>query len=202
MNEVSLFQEQIFKKLRNGTPELSKQDFFSAVIEQACSEIASTKNSRVTLSPSRVIEAQELWENDLLALINDKKVEKSKMPCEFKHAAFLTYWLRRRVIVEGREPIDWEVGVVNALYNQYPNEYLALSIGLRLILYHHYVPAGADPIDTLAQLENIELPRDLLREAVVYLHHKNVSPHSVYLFFKSLLVNLPPPRLNTGIQSV
>ncbi|WP_281855897.1 hypothetical protein [Litoreibacter halocynthiae] len=194
MSEYRLFQEQIFKKLRNGSGGISKQDFFNKVINQAAKSIAAKKNSSIVLSPGRLWEVQELWDGDLRSLIDGDKIENSRLPCEYKHAAFLTYWLRRRVVVESKAPINTDINVVCEDFNKYTNEYLALAIGIKLVLYHHYVPSGSSSEQTISSLEAIELPAELLKEAVVYLHHKNVSPHAVYLFFKALLVKMPPPR--------
>lgn len=193
---VSLYQENIFRLLREGNANFGKEDFFFEAIDTAVSNIGKANNSDIVLSPSRVWEAQELWDEDLRLLIKNERIEGSVYPCEYKHAAFLTYWLRRRVIVESKKPIDPSLGVVNETFNKYTNEFLALTIGLRLSLYSYYVPSGSEETEALEALKSVDLPKELMREAVVYLHHKNVSPHSMYLFFKALLVQLPPPRAN------
>lgn len=199
----SIYQENVFRLLREGTKTESKLDFFYNVVSVAVEGIAKANNSEVTLSPSRVWEVHELWDDDLRALIRNEKIEGSEYPCAYKHAAFLTYWLRRRVIVESKRPIDVKKGVVNDSFNKYTNEYLALMLGIRLAMYHHYVRPGFSEHQTVAALKKVDLPQDLMKEGVVYLHHKNVSPHSLYLFFKALFVQLPPPKVeNPRLQSV
>ena len=192
MPNFSLYQERIFRKLREGTAEVDREEFFFTAIEQHANRIAARCNSKVEVSPTRVWEAQKLWDHDMTALISEGKIDSSPYPCEFKHAAFLCFWLRRRVIVETVQPIDPTIGVTNTDYMDYKNEYIAFYTALHLVLYHVYFPKGGDDVADDA-FTNYSFPADLAHEALVMLHHKNVSPHALYLMFKFLLAPMHPP---------
>lgn len=197
MHQFSLYQENIFRLLREGKgAEIEKEEFFYSAIKRHANIIARNCNAEVTINPTRAREAQSLWEKDLKALINDKKLESSQVPCEFKHAAFLCYWLRRRVVVENSKPLDPGKGVINKDFKDYRNEYIALHIALDLALFHFYFPSAHEKRNAESVLGKQEFPQELIHEALVLLHHKNVSPHSIYLFFKALVTNLPPPKNN------
>lgn len=196
VSDFSIYQDGIFKKLRYGHGLVEKDEFFYWAIKEQVSQLAARCNMRAKVSPTRIAEVQDLWEKDMIGLIDGKKIEDSVYPCEFKHAAFLCFWLRRRLIIETIEPIDPTLGIVDRDFNSYKNEYVAFYISLHLVLFHHYrFSEDSTAEDIKASLHGYRFPNDLAREILVMLHHKNVSPHALYLLFKALVTTLPPPKL-------
>ena len=195
MANFSIYQGNIFRKLREGQGDINREEYFYEAMKLQADRIAARCNLRVTLNPTRVAEAQDLWDHDLKALLNDGKLAAtSPYPCEYKHAAFLCFWLRRRVVVESVSLID-SSKPFDKDFMDFKNEYIAFYLALHLVIYHAYFKPGA-PVTRQDEMSSFRFPTDLAHEALVMLHHKNVSPHALYLFFKALVTNLPPPMQN------
>lgn len=190
MSEFTIYQSSIFRKLREGHGGIEREEFFYNAIKQQVDAIAAKCGAVVEINATRLKEAQDLWEGDLRSLINDRKIQPSPYPCEYKHAAFLCFWLRRRLIIESMRPL--KAGEpVSPDFKEFKNEYVAFYIALRLVAYHAYFPAGSDG-NPETKIANWQFPTELARETLVMLHHKNVSPHALYLFFKALMTPMPP----------
>lgn len=199
MSEFTIYQDGIFRKLREGHGTCPSDEFFYSAIKEQAKLLAARCNATVELNPVRVAEAQDLWERDMLALINDKKIQESPYPCEYKHAAFLCFWLRRRLIIESTRPIDPKKGIVDRDFHEYKNEYVAFYTAVHLVLFHYFrFDEDATSEEVAQALKDYQFPKSLTHEVLVMLHHKNVSPHSLYLIFKSLVTPLPPPRRAGG----
>lgn len=195
MSVYTIYQSGIFRKLREGHGSVEREEFFYNAIREQVTTIAASCGAIVELNPTRVREAQDLWVADLNSLIADKKIQPSPYPCEYKHAAFLCFWLRRRLIIESVCPMV-PGSVVSADFMEFKNEYVAFHIALHLVAYHAYFPVteAGEPSQAFSDWK---FPTDLSREALVMLHHKNVSPHALYLFFRALMTTLPPIKRNS-----
>jgi hypothetical protein len=190
MSEFTIYQSGIFRKLREGHGAIEREEFFYHAIKEQVVSLAARCGAVVQINPTRLKEAQDLWNFDLVSLISDKKIQPSPYPCEYKHAAFLCFWLRRRLIIESVKP-SIPGKPIDADFMEFKNEYVAFYIALHLVAYHVYFPAGSSGEPARA-LSKWKFPADLAREALVMLHHKNVSPHALYLFFRALMTHLPP----------
>jgi hypothetical protein len=190
MSEFTIYQSNIFRKLREGHGSREREEFFYSAIREQADTLARRCGAVVELNPTRIKEAQDLWISDLNSLITDQKIQPSPYPCEYKHAAFLCFWLRRRLIIETVRPVT-SGQPIDPDFMEFKNEYVAFYIALNLVAYHAYYPKSSKEHVT-NEFEVWRFPADLAREALVMLHHKNVSPHALYLFFKALMTNLPP----------
>ena len=195
MDKFSLFQKGIFELLKNGRPPaISREKFFyNAIAGEAC-RIAQDFSCSLEINARRLFEAQDYWAWDMRSMAVTARIEgpSPAAPCAFKHAAFLTYWLRRRIFVErvrrhpqsgcGREKTDF--------YSDHATELTAFLIGIRLCAYHvarkEAKAAGRGEVVRLPLLAQ-RIRFDIAREYAILLRHKNVSPHALYLAFRSLL---------------
>ncbi len=195
MDGFSLFQKGIFEFLKNGRPpSISREEFFyNAIAGEAC-RIGQDFSCSLEINARRLFEAQDYWAWDMQSMSATDRIggPSPVVPCEFKHAAFLTYWLRRRVFVERvRKHPRSECGQEKAaFYSDYATELTAFLIGIRLCAYH----VAKRAVHATVPGDIVHLPRlrqhirfDIAREYAILLRHKNVSPHALYLAFRSLL---------------
>ncbi|WP_298362532.1 hypothetical protein [uncultured Litoreibacter sp.] len=203
MNQFSLYQDGIFRRLAEGSGGLDREEFFLEVIDQAAKAVASKCGFEIELHPTRIQEAQDLWIEDIQSLTLDKKIGgETVRACEYKQSSFLTYWLRRRLVVYSVSPKNPGDRDFDTLFKEYPSEYVALSIGLKLAAFHRFASAPNFHGDALAEISDKgdDMLFSLMHDALVLLHHKNVSPHALYLVFKALYTRMPPPSFLTTVR--
>ena len=195
MSEFSLYQKGIFELLKNGRPpDISREAFFyNAIVGEAC-RIGRDFSCSLEINLRRLLEAQDYWAWDMSSMASTDRIEGTSpvVPCEFKHAAFLTYWLRRRVFVERvRKHSQLVCEQEKAeFYSNYATELMAFLIGIRLCAYHvAKKEATAADKGKVVQLPALQrrIDFEIAREHAILLRHKNVSPHALYLTFRSLL---------------
>lgn len=173
--------------LEDGTV-IPKEDWFSQALDEAYLDIADQYGCEVWLSARRLLDVQKLWEQDLANMI----ITDSDTPDHFKQAGFLAYWLRRRVVIEksaeaeGKSPVIYQDDFL-----EYSNEWCAFLVGFRICL--PFEAARTPGPARMEQLQTLRLKPEYLRDLAVLLHHKNVSPHSLYLIYRSLFY---PLRVN------
>jgi len=110
----------------------------------------------------------------------------------FKRCGHLAYWLRRSSPVVDAEDIAGmltyaggstvtpeEQGFRDLLF-EYGNEYLAFDFALQFSLF--YERDGASP-----RAHGLNITQDYIRTVCHFLKFKNVSPHALFLIYKSLL---------------
>lgn len=110
----------------------------------------------------------------------------------FKRCGHLAYWIRRAAPVvdaidiagmityEGGDLITPEVQEFRDLLFAYGNEYLAFDLGLQFSLF--YERHGKS-----LRAEGLNITRDYIGTMCHFLKFKNVSPHALFLIYKSLL---------------
>lgn len=189
MSSYSLAQSNIFRLLKEGKAETSREDWFFEAVQAAAQEIGARRQASITLDVRRTTEAQADWLNDLDALIRDKRIPNSDMPCNVKHAAFLCYWLRRRQFVRDISGKD----ISDEHLRYYPSEFVAARISMFLLFYTQYFRDETKTDDILSALDG-RFPEEFFRDFVVLLRYKNVSPHGIYLTFKALVTTVIPPN--------
>ncbi len=195
MDEFSLYQKGIFGFLKNGRPpDTSREEFFYyAIVDEAC-RIGQSFSCSLEINARRLFEAQDYWAWDMQSMTATDRIggPSPVVPCEFKHAAFLTYWLRRRLFVERvrKHPQSTCGQAKTDFYSDYATEMTAFLIGIRLCAYHvakkTAQEAGRCKVVHLPGLQQ-RIRFDIAREYAILLRHKNVSPHALYLAFRSLL---------------
>ena len=109
----------------------------------------------------------------------------------FKQAAHLAYWLRRTApIVKMNCPdLKGNFGNVDSareIHFKYGNEYSAFTVGFDLCRFYEANKKGSNP-DIYAS--DYSMNDDYITVMAHFLKTKNVSPHALYLIYKSLFFN-------------
>lgn len=197
-SEFTLYQNGIFNLLKRGKPAsgISREEFFYEAIVGEATAIGDQFGCSIEVNEKRLFEAQDYWEWDLRAMSYSNRIDGPAPvePCEFKHAAFLTYWLRRRVFIEQvrRQSVTHIKKERMDFFCDYAVEISAFLIGVHLCSYFlkkKKVAAVAKNHDKVINLpsESKIIDFSMTCEYATLLRHKNVSPHALYLGFKSLL---------------
>lgn len=140
----------------------------------------------------RVIEIHGAWINDLQRISeNEKNLDKGLD--HFKHAGHLAYWVRRQAPVfeatdiqlnisdsPGYDLSDNESALRDLLF-AYLNEYLAFDLGFQFCKIHDLGRPGS-------RAKELVLNEDYIRTMCHFLKYKNVSPHALFLIYKSLFL--------------
>lgn len=180
-----LYRRDVLRILKFGQPlHLSEQAAFWSIISEQYDEIASTFGCEVELSSIKLLEAQKYWIHDLEHIA----VDESEEPDHFKHAGWLCHWLRKKMPAS-KIIIHDETKLTNT-FEEYYSEVIAFTIGFRLVLFHECCARGYDDSMIVNTLNNYSTLSPL-HDFLVYLSHKNVSPHAIYLIYKSLVAPSP-----------
>ena len=141
------------------------------------------------ISVARLVDAHGAWCNDLERVKHHEKLQEDLD--HFKRCGHLCFWLRRAApIVEAIDPTtnlaDAEGMPLSAdekdfreMLFPYANEYLAFDFGLQFCKFYE-IAEGSERAKTLV------LDEDYLRTNCKFMKYKNVSPHSLFLIYKSL----------------
>src|SRR5438874_2876380 len=120
----------------------------------------------------------------------------------FKHASFIAFWLRRMLPINQSlvvskyksVPEDTDANDDQKFFLRYGSELCALLIGFQICVFYEAgkTPQGAADLhpDRLQNLKNYRLPQQTIADFVMILKHKNISPHALYLLYKSLFTTL------------
>lgn len=167
--------------------------------------IGSRWNSFVETSERRLGETYDFWKVDAKRTLDSGIDKGSRELDHFKHASFIAFWLRRQIpinrtlrlradgVVGGGEPYSSE----QEFFFRYGNEICALGIGLELCLYYEFIGKNTATgklvsiaPNRLNYLSSCKLHHECVRDYAMVLKHKNMSPHALYLLYKSLFTNL------------
>lgn len=143
-------------------------------------------------SEARLRDAHRAWLADLARIRGAEPNLKEAGLDHFKQCAHLAYWLRRKSPIVDYE--DWAAKVegLGDLYSdevqrrdllrRYGEEFLAFDFGYKICLYYEMErlenPRSEPPALTLTHLIDI----------CHMLKFKNVSPHALYLIYKSIFM--------------
>jgi hypothetical protein len=186
----SPFQPQFLDYLKNGGPgeaggAISGDDWFREAIFRTFSDVAAKRQCTIQLSKRRIREARELWLNE----IQNMKIAGGGEPDHFKQAGFLAYWLRRRVVISVVHEDTAFVGNPAQLqFFQRPSEICAFLLGFRICLY--FAAGRKATAEREEYLSSIELDNAFISEASVLLFEKQLSPHAMYLIYRSMFYEL------------
>jgi hypothetical protein len=215
IEEYSLFQPSILDRLDN-------RKWFIECMAFNFYSIGSEWSSFAETSERRLGETYDFWKVDAQRTLNSGIEKGTEKLDHFKQASFIAFWLRRQIpinrtlrlhadgAVAGGRPYSSE----QEFFFRYGNEICALLIGLELCLYYevwvklHLPPKEARTLETIADdrrgyaaettsaleyIRGCRLKRDCVRDFAMVLKHKNMSPHALYLLYKSLFTNLQAP---------
>lgn len=193
--EYSLYSDDMLRTIKKD------RDSFIKCVTGNYIAIADEYGFNACLSKSRLINAHVFWCDDLERLKKDGSVaEPTEELDHFKHAAFLTFWLRRfhpleKIDINSLDASDPVVRSLHSWFSLYGNEICALSMGIK-ICTAFTIAEIASRSDVHLLLSKDELLRNTIisprfeADAIMMLKHKNNSPHSIYLIFKALYSGL------------
>jgi len=197
---------------------LSDQNWFKRFLRTQYSIIYLSGRLRPQIIMNRLDESFELWQKDLVRI---RHVEENVgEPDHLKQAGHLAYWLRRAapiseavpalagdempvqtwpIVVQtfGSEMLAERQKILRDMLLQYGNEYAAFDIGFRICRYFEAKRIERSP----DRSEGAAVPQDIrnMNPSLSYLHdvahflkEKNVSPHALYLIYRSLFLELRP----------
>ena len=89
---------------------------------------------------------------------------------------------------EGYPLTDDEIAFRDLLFG-YCNEYIAFELGFEFCRYYETAKKGGSQ-----RASSLVLTEDYLRTACHFLKYKQVSPHAIYLIYKSLFLSIETDR--------
>lgn len=142
------------------------------------------------LSRPRIIEAHGAWTKDLERVgANENKLQDGLD--HFKRAGHLAFWLRRMGpivefvdetsnIADGSDyQLDDHERNFRDLMEGHANEYMAFDIGFQFCKFYEI------SVDSKTA-EALSLDEDYIRTTCHFMKYKQVSPHSLFMIYKSL----------------
>ncbi len=172
--------------------DLRDENWFRDFVTSQYIYTASPVSILPRISPSALVDAHGQWVTDLKRVKNFELGDRSE-PDHFKQAGHLTYWLRRsqpvydvKMEASGTPP-NFHGNPLAEIFHRLimvaPNEYLAFDLGYRIVLLHECY--SQDPPKSESEFA---LTDDYIVTMVQFLRNKNVSPHALFLIFKSLFL--------------
>jgi hypothetical protein len=161
--------------------------------------LASRWGCGVQLSVRRLGEAFDFWREDRTRTLAEG-IATSVTLDHFKHASFIAFWLRRMLpinqtlVVSAYKSVreDTDANDDQKFFLRYGNELCALLIGFQVCFFYEVGRRrGVQPVHAL-DLRRYSLPRQTIADFVMILKHKNMSPHALYLMYKSLFTIIAP----------
>jgi len=196
MSEFNLGTKNILDSLQN-------KDFFVKCIEYNYQRYATPHNIKISLSKYRLHESHSYWIEDLKRF-KDNNIEDCDELCMYKQASFLSYWLRRRMVINNFDHLNQEMPYITGAvektqdlpsnmvnYIKLCNEYSSLMIGINICLnYRLQEKKFTTAADKELYTNNIgEKVSALIQDMSVNLKKKSISPHSLYLLYKSIFLD-------------
>jgi len=189
----SIYHPNILDRLKSGDvlaagEQVSGQVWFLRTVTELFVNVARAHGCDVTLSEQRLLEARNLWLDD----INRARTEGGNGIDHYKQAGFLVYWLRRRMVVN-RIDDRAESGLNGARreFSRFGNEKASFVFGFRLCL--GFATRHLPKSQRLDVIEHIDLTPEFRRDTAILLHHKQVSPHALYLIYRALFMDMTIP---------
>lgn len=143
-------------------------------------------------SRPRLMDVRHFWTEDLRRL--QFSLGNDVIPDHYKQAAHLAYWIRRQgPILEYKDldnRNDWPNSLtaserkVRDLLICYSSEYPAFDLGYRICWFYEVGRLENGPGNP--RVKAFYLDEDYIGAMCCFLKEKNVSPHALYLIYKSL----------------
>lgn len=187
----ALFQTNIIRRLKYGVPpRIAAWTLFDEVMCDELDSICSYFGCEPEPIRINLLEAQEFWVDDIdnVAIEEDEKTQERLEPDHFKHAGWLCHWLRKKRPI-GRLIIHDESKLQKYFEESY-NEVCAFIIGLKIALFYECCERKMDD-DAIVRVTQIGFLTEILPDIALYLNHKNVSPHAIYMIYKSIIHDSP-----------
>lgn len=172
-------------------PSMAAADRFRQHFETHTREEANKALLTPVLSIPRMKDAHYAWRDDMQRL-EDRERKLSDGADHFKQCANLAYWLRRMSPIIDYVDFAKEVEDIDDLYqdekdrrellNKYGTEFMAFDFGFQICQYYEM-----EKIDNPLH-EPPALSGEYIHDVCYMMKFKHVSPHSLFLVYKSIFV--------------
>lgn len=164
--------------------------FFVNLVEYNFNRFAGQYGCSVTISPLRTLEVFDAWRRDSEAWLAEmNRHQGTKGLDHFKQAGILAFWLRRRLVIERIHYLDPEIesGLkdpfpIQERFVEFGNEVASFFLGFHFCFRYEFEQRSWD-------LPTAHLDDDYVATIATLLKRKNVSPHAMYLIYKSLFTD-------------
>ena len=199
MPNFSLARPDIIEKLKD-------RDWFVDCVRQTYFSIAKKQGFVVKINNFRAYEAHDLWTDDLDKLLHHG-IESSDDLEIYKYAGFLSYWLRRRLVIDSIDIYSGEapnpqIKIKDHRDNlpkemeeflQFHNERSAFDFGIQMCFNYkinELKDEGFSDEDIEMFINNLaRKSKQMAWDTSILMKQKSVSPHTLYLVFKSLFLH-------------
>jgi len=180
-----LYRKNILIFLRYGfPPQQPSEAGFLETISIEIDKVAAHFGCEPEIVPMNLLQAQQEWDGDLDKL----EIDESEEPDHLKQAGWLCHWLRKKRPISKLYYRD-ESKLAN-YFEDYYNEASAFIIGLKIAIFHECCERELTDEEIKNVLADYDFS-DILHDISVFLSHKSVSPHAIYMIYKSLLHKSP-----------
>lgn len=176
--------------------KIASREMFVEFIWKQAEEYQRIHMVSAEFDPLRLPHAHFFWTKDIERVAREVRSaddEPLKQPDIFKRCGFLAFWIRRTApfiyaevlpsIHLSKEERTWQ-----NLFAKFPNEMFAFDLPFRLAAMNY----GAQHADVAIALARLSY--SYIHDVCHYLKTKPVSPHALYLIYKSLFENVRRTR--------
>lgn len=173
--------------------------FFFNFVDYNFSRFAAQYGCSITTSPRRMLDAFDAWRRDAKAWLGEMNEHQGTTGLDhFKYAGILAFWLRRRLVIERIQYLDpaisegaREPSATQERFVEFGDEICSFFLGFHFCFRYEYDERRWD-------LPTAHLNDDYVAIMATFLKRKNVSPHAMYLIYKSLFVDLNRDQWTPG----
>jgi hypothetical protein len=156
----------------------SREQFINCVIGNYLA-ISEDYGCKASLSKSRLLDAHAFWVDDLERTLKSGISPATAALDQYKHAAFLTFWLRRFHPLEKLDFLpedmsDPHVQAIHSWFSLYANEICALHIGLKPCT-GYFLASIADAASSSTNVSLFSSKDQLIRRLAVSLSSSGTS---------------------------
>ena len=193
----------------NAIRNLKDRASFIEIIGQFYVKTAEAFGCSVSVSSRRLGEAYDFWIGDeARALHFGTEVETTELD-HFKHAAFIAFWLRRLIPISDIwfDRDDRVAAIAGDADSTAPSEaqirFYRVGNELTALLVGFYICLGVETLQMTQRITRAgntrvisdatgvrQIPGHFLTEYPKLMKHKNVSPHALYMVYRSLFDTL------------
>lgn len=207
VNPYSLKRADILDHL-TGDP-----NFFAECMTAFAIDIGASFGCDIEVSASRLLDTYDHWQGDVNRAASENfpengiPLDEEIQPIELdhlKHAGFITFWIRRSVPIQNiskqSNPIKSVSDRMMQRFYAFSNELFAVRVGLGICLSYE-ARIVREEIEKSGKILTIDQRNqslfisrrlsnwNLIRDYLHILKHKNISPHAIYLIYKTLFID-------------
>ena len=173
-------------------PSMANEDVFVKLFSKYAGEISFKACLEPKLSLSRLRDTHFAWRDDLKR-VQERETRLKDGLDHFKQCGHIAYWLRRNspitdyrdlsLIFEGPDQLYPDEQEFRKVLENYGGEYMAFDFGLQICQYYEF-----ERTDRIEKPRSPKISTEYMMDVCHMLKFKHVSPHSLYLIYRSLFI--------------